>query len=91
VQPNQAVDPTKDKRLNAGIYGVGVNPAVGTVWGAVLGYPGYVLRFDPNTKLSEVYEPPFPGFGPRGFDIDRNGIAYVPLSSGHLGGNIPSA
>src|SRR5271170_6889506 len=85
VQPNQAVDPTKDKRLNAGLYGVGVNPADGTVWGAVLGYPGYVLRFDPKTKLSEIYEPPFPGFGPRGFDIDRNGIAYVPLSSGHLG------
>jgi hypothetical protein len=85
VQPNQAVDPTKDKRLAAGLYGVGVNPADGTVWGAVLGYPGYVLRFDPKTKLSEVYEPPFPGFGPRGFDIDRNGISYVPLSSGHLG------
>jgi len=85
VQPNQAVDPTKDKRMNAGLYGVGVNPADGTVWGAVLGYPGYVLRFDPKTKLSEIYEPPFPGFGPRGFDIDRNGIAYVPLSSGHLG------
>jgi cytochrome c1 len=85
VQPNQAVDPTKDKRLNAGLYGVGVNPSDGTVWGAVLGYPGYVLRFDPKTKLSEVYEPPFPGFGPRGFDIDRNGVSYVPLSSGHLG------
>ena len=85
VQPNQAVDPTKDKRLTAGLYGVGVNPADGTVWGSVLGYPGYVLRFDPKTKLSEVYEPPFPGFGPRGFDMDRNGVAYVPLSSGHLG------
>jgi cytochrome c1 len=85
VQPNQAVDPSKDKRLAAGLYGVGVNPSDGTVWGAVLGYPGYVLRFDPKTKLSEVYEPPFPGFGPRGFDIDRNGVAYVPLSSGHLG------
>jgi hypothetical protein len=85
VQPNQAVDPTKDKRLAAGLYGVGVNPADGTVWGAVLGYPGYVLRLDPKTGLSEVYEPPFPGFGPRGFDIDRNGVSYVPLSSGHLG------
>jgi hypothetical protein len=85
VQPNQAVDPAKDKRLAAGLYGVGVNPADGTVWGSVLGYPGYVLRLDPKTGLSEVYEPPFPGFGPRGFDIDRNGVAYVPLSSGHLG------
>jgi hypothetical protein len=85
VQPNQPVDPSKDKRLNAGIYGVGVNPADGTVWGSVLGFPGFVLRFDPKTKLSEVYEVPSPGFGPRGFDIDRNGVAYVPLSSGHLG------
>jgi streptogramin lyase len=85
VQPNQPVDPTKDKRILAGIYGVGINPADGTVWGSVLGDPGYVLRFDPKTKLSEIYEPPAPGYGPRGFDIDRNGIAYVPLSSGHLG------
>jgi hypothetical protein len=85
VEPNQPVDPAKDKRLNAGIYGVGVNPTDGTVWGSVLGFPGSVLRFDPKTKLSEVYEVPFPGFGPRGFDIDRNGVAYVPLSSGHLG------
>jgi hypothetical protein len=85
VEPNQATDSTKDKRIAAGLYGVGVNPADGTVWGAVLGYPGYVLRFDPKTKLSEIYEPPFPGFGPRGYDIDRNGISYVPLSSGHLG------
>lgn len=85
VQPNEPVNAAKDKRLAAGLYGVGVNPADGTVWGSVLGYPGYVLRYDPKTKLSEVYEPPFPGFGPRGFDIDRNGVAYVPLSSGHLG------
>ena len=25
------------------LYGVGVNPADGTVWGSVLGYPGYVI------------------------------------------------
>jgi hypothetical protein len=90
VEPNQAVDPTKDKRINAGFYGVGVNPVDGTIWGNVLGYPGYVIRLelgsDPaKTALAEIYEPPFPGFGPRGFDIDRNGVAYVPLSSGHLG------
>ena len=90
VQPNQPVDPTKDKRLNAAFYGIGVNPADGTIWGNVLGYPGYIIRVDlgsdpSKTALAEVYEPPFPGFGPRGFDIDRNGVAYVPLSSGHLG------
>ena len=30
---------------------------------------------DPTyTALTEVYEPPFPGYGPRGGDIDRNGV-----------------
>src|ERR1700674_2670700 len=70
-------------------HGIAVNPVDGTVWGSVLGYPGFIVRVnlgpDPSrTALAEVYEPPFPGFGPRGFDIDRNGVAYVPLSSGHL-------
>ena len=26
-----------------------------------------------------------PGYGPRGIDIDRNGIVWVPLASGHMG------
>jgi hypothetical protein len=91
VEPNQPVDPTKDKRVNAAIYGVGVNPADGTIWGSVLGFPGYILRLDPGsdpskTALAEIYEVPAPGYGPRGFDIDRDGVAYVLLSSGHMGG-----
>src|SRR6266853_1035798 len=90
VEPNQPVDPTKDKRINAAFYGIGVNPADGTIWGSVLGFPGSVLRLDPGpdpskTALAEIYEVPAPGYGPRGFDIDRNGVAYVPLSSGHMG------
>jgi hypothetical protein len=90
VEPNQPVDPTKDKRINAAFYGVGVNPADGTIWGSVLGFPGSILRLDPGpdpsrTALAEIYEIPAPGYGPRGFDIDRNGVAYVPLSSGHMG------
>jgi hypothetical protein len=32
-----------------------------------------------------VYEPPFPGYGPRGGDIDRNGVFWSSLASGHLG------
>ena len=51
--------------------------------------PGYVIRVNPGasppaTTLAEVYEPPLPGYGPRGMDIDRNGVAWVPLSSGHM-------
>ena len=72
------------------LYGIGVNPQDGTIWGSVLTFPGYVVRVDPGanpseTALAEIYEPPLPGYGPRGFDIDRNGIAWVPLSSGHMG------
>jgi hypothetical protein len=90
VEPNQPVDPTKDKRINGALYGIGVNPQDGTIWGSVLTFPGYVIRIDPGadpsqTALAEIYEPPMPGYGPRGFDIDRNGTAWVPLSSGHMG------
>ena len=89
VEPNQPVDPTKDKRVVAGLYSVAVNPVDGTVWGTSLGYPGYVVRVDPgpdptHTALAEIYEPPFPGYGPRGGDIDRKGVFWTSLASGHL-------
>jgi len=89
VEPNQPIDPTKDKRVAAALYSVAVNPNDGTVWGTSLGFPGLVVRLDPGpnpaeTALAEVYEPPMPGFGPRGGDIDRNGVFWASLSSGHL-------
>jgi hypothetical protein len=91
VEPNQPVDPAKDKRVVAGLYSVAVSPLDGTVWGTSLGipYPGYVVRINPgpdptHTALAEIYEPPFPGYGPRGGDIDRNGVFWASLASGHL-------
>jgi hypothetical protein len=89
VEPNLPVDPAKDKRVVAALYSVAVNPVDGTVWGTSLGFPGYVVRLSPGqnppeTALSEVYEPPLPGYGPRGGDIDRNGVFWASLSSGHL-------
>jgi hypothetical protein len=93
VQPNEPLDPTKDKRYGGGFYAVAPAPD-GTVWGSVLGYPGAVVRLTPGanpteTALIEVFEPPFadpkaPAFSPRGMDIDRNGVAWVALASGHL-------
>jgi hypothetical protein len=90
VEPNQPLDPSKDKRIVGALYGIGVNPQDGSIWGSILTFPGYVVRVVPGsdpsrTALAEIYEPPLPGYGPRGFDIDRNGIAWVPLSSGHMG------
>ena len=93
VEPNQPVDPAKDKRYGGGFYSVTPAPD-GSVWGSVLGMPGAAVRLvpgshPPETALAEVYEPPFndpknPGFSPRGMDVDRNGVVWAALASGHL-------
>jgi len=93
VEPNQPVDPAKDKRYGGGLYAVAPAPD-GSIWGTTLGMPGAVIRLSPGanppaTALAEVYEPPFndpvnPGFSPRGGDVDRNGVYWTALASGHL-------
>ena len=95
VEPNQPVDPTKDKRFGGGLLfgragagridlGIGARdfpaPSSGSIPGAN----------PPETALAEVYEPPFNdpksqrGFSPRGVDIDRNGVVWAALASGHM-------
>jgi hypothetical protein len=95
VEPDQPVDPTKDKRFGSAFYSVAPAPD-GSVWGSVLGFPGAVVRLNPGsnppeTAIAEVYEPPMDGanvpvkgFSPRGMDIDRNGVAWAALASGHM-------
>ncbi|HXH25350.1 MAG TPA: carboxypeptidase-like regulatory domain-containing protein [Vicinamibacterales bacterium] len=95
VEPDQPIDPTKDKRVNAPFYGVAPSPADGSIWGSVLGMPGMLVRLTlgsnpPLTALSEVYEVPWnnpragvQGFAPRGMDVDDNGVVWTVLSSGH--------
>jgi hypothetical protein len=86
AEPDQPVDPKLDKRIGGGFYAVMPNPADGSVWGSIaFQYPGAVIRFDPRTHVSELYTVPLPGFGVRGADIDRNGVVWVSLGSGHLG------
>src|SRR5439155_2240798 len=114
VEPNQPVDPTKDKRITTGFYAVAPAPD-GSVWGSSLGFPGAVVRLTPGpnppeTALAELYELPWQanvqrgaadvrpqgapagsdpkarvqGFSPRGMDVDRNGVVWTALASGHL-------
>ncbi|MGH7713357.1 MAG: carboxypeptidase-like regulatory domain-containing protein [Gemmatimonadaceae bacterium] len=95
AEPNEPVDPTKDKRIAAGLYAVAPAPD-GSVWGSSLGFPGSIIRLvpganPPETALTEIYELPYgnakapvQGFSPRGMDIDRNGVAWAALASGHL-------
>jgi len=69
------------------------HPTDGSIWGAVPGpMPGRIVRIDPKTCVSEVYEPPFNnpavnvnGYTPRGIDVDNNGVIWTALAgSGHL-------
>ena len=89
MEPDQALDPTKDKRIAAAFYGVAPSPADGSIWGSVLGFPGAIVRLNPGenppaSALAEIYEPPLPGYAPRGMDIDRSGVVWASLASGHL-------
>jgi hypothetical protein len=88
--PNDPVDPKRDKRIIAPFYAIMPNPKDGSIWGAVMGNPGAVVRLAPGsnppaTALAEIYNVPMPGFGVRGGDIDSNGVVWVSLASGHLG------
>jgi cytochrome c5 len=79
-----------DQRLTIGLYSVAVNPQDGSVWGTSLApFPSLAVRVAPgadptNTAITEVYEVPLPGYGARGGDIDRNGVFWASLASGHL-------
>jgi hypothetical protein len=91
VESGQPADPKKDTRVDlnglSGPYAVMPSPVDGSVWytiGVFGAYPSAVLRFDPKTELSEIYNVPAPAFGIRGGDIDSKGVVWASLSSGHL-------
>jgi hypothetical protein len=95
VDWNKPADPAKDRRYMSAFYAVSPTPD-GSIWGSALGFPGAVIRLvpgahPPETALAEVYEPPVSGangqaggFSPRGMDVDRNGVVWAALASGHL-------
>ena len=95
VEPNQPLDASKDQRIGGALYAVAPAPD-GSVWGTQIGYPGAVIRLapgpnPPETALVEIYQPPadnpnvpVQGFSPRGGDVDRNGVYWAALASGHL-------
>ena len=79
-------------------YGVIPHPD-GSVWiSRRFPVPGQLIRLElgdnpPETCKSEVYEPPYDptgnpskwGYGPRGIDVDRNGLVWTALGgSGHF-------
>jgi hypothetical protein len=86
-------DGAKDTPIVGFNYGVIPNPADGSVWtaqpggnpGEPMDYRGRLIRYDPATDSHETYVPPRPGSGPRGVDVDTQGIIWAALGgSGHL-------
>ena len=97
TEPGEPQQTGKDMRLRGQSYGIIPNPADGSIWFVhVLPdvVPGKILRLDPKTCVTEIYEPPYGidsvpksqwGHGPRGIDIDTNGIIWTALGgSGHI-------
>ena len=102
TEADEPADPALDQRVGGGtgpyesgfglgLYGIAPNPADGSIWGAVTYVPGLLVRYDPVTGLSEIYEPPFMdpsaaarGYAPRGVDVDSSGVVWTGLQSGHL-------
>jgi hypothetical protein len=96
VEPNQPVDPAKDKRIQASCYGIMASPVDNSVWCSHTGFPGSLTRMDPGsnfpeTALTEIYQVPYDdprasgkGFGPRGMDVDKDGVAWVVIASAQL-------
>lgn len=96
-KPGEEADPDKDTQILPGFGFYAVNPAPdGSIWGSILGFPGGVARLVPGsdpatTAITEYYQlpvdetgNPIEGFSPRGMDVDRDGVAWVALASGHM-------
>jgi hypothetical protein len=91
TEPGEDPDPDLDMRVPNGFYAVMPEPRGDAVWGSnAFRYPGSITRLlpgdnPPQTSLAETYYPPLPGFGIRGADIDKSGVVWTSLGSGHLG------
>ncbi|MDG2119491.1 MAG: carboxypeptidase-like regulatory domain-containing protein [Gammaproteobacteria bacterium] len=90
------VDFELDTRMSPGSYGIIADiREEGVAWGVGTEFPGRIYRLDignnpPETCITEVYELPVVegkpmGFGPRGIDMDSNGVVWSALSgSSHI-------
>ena len=91
----QALDPTKDTRIRAYLYNMGVGKD-GIVWQGAYNpnMPSAIIRLDPGkhppeTCKTEIYEPPMKDgkylfYGIRGVNVDADGVAWAAPSSGQV-------
>ena len=85
TEPGKPAESGKDMRVaGSGPYAVMPHPTDGSIWytfNVFAGTAGFI-RFDPKTKLSELYALPAGFVGLRGGDIDRNGVVWGSGSNG---------
>jgi hypothetical protein len=95
TEPNQPIDPTKDRRIQFGCYSIAVNPRDGSLWCSGIGRGDKrLMRLEkgsnpPQTCRAEFFEPPTTQipevFGSGGVEVDHNGVAWQNWrASGHL-------
>ena len=96
VEIGQPIDPTKQKRVLAGLYGVQESPIDDTIWGqsmdigfSRMDQPSFLVHFIPgddpiHTGLTEIFRAPPGAYGMRGTDVDSGGVVWTAMSSGHL-------
>ena len=97
TEPDEEPNPEMDMRIlgrgaiaGYGFYAIMPSPIDDSIWGSNPGVPGALFRLMPgsdptHTALIEKFNVPAPGYGVRGADIDRNGVIWVSLGSGHMG------
>ena len=96
TEPNEAVDPTRDHRIQFGCYSPAVNPADGSVWCSGNGRTQrQLVRLElgdnpPQSCVAELYEPPPSvmnptAYGSGGLHLTTEGIAWQDWrGSGHF-------
>jgi hypothetical protein len=92
VEPDQPLDPAKDKRIEFGPYSVIHNPVDNAIWASSAAFPGGLVRVTlgsnpTTTAVTELFELPLDdarvpvrGFTSRGLDVDRNGVLWTNLA-----------
>ena len=86
TEPNQAIDPKKDHRIEFGCYSISISPTDGSVWCSGIGHNDTTLvRIErgpnpPTSCKAEVYVPPpstipLPYSG--GVAVDSNGVTWL--------------
>lgn len=99
VEPDEPVDPAKDKRIRGFPYGLLTSTVDGSMWWPVYqSRPARVVRLDrgpnpPETCKAELFQVPYDPeespeldvYNPRGMDMDLDGVVWVAFGSGHMG------